>query len=89
VTTRAKEHETLDFGATEVNDDIWLATCKEGQSQDPTPAKILREQAVAAQPAATRGYAVDPAAVPGIVNTLEVGEVQPSADGGQMEDRQQ
>ena len=41
VTAHAKEHETLDFCATEVNDDIWLATCEEGKSQDATPVRIL------------------------------------------------
>ena len=64
VAARAKEHETLDFGATEVNNDIWTATCEEGQVQDTTPARIIRERMAAAQPTAARGFTVNQAVAP-------------------------
>ena len=53
VAARAKEHETLDFGDTEVNDDIWTTMCEEGQVQDTTPARTIRARMAAAQMGAT------------------------------------
>ena len=44
---------------------------------------------MAAQPAAAQGYAVAPGVVPELATTPEVGEVQSSADGGQLAGRQQ
>ena len=44
---------------------------------------------MSAQPAAARGYAVAPAVAPELVNTLEVGDEEPSANDGQMAVRQQ
>ena len=43
VTMRATEHETMDVSVIEVNNDIWMWTHDEGQSQDITPARILWE----------------------------------------------
>ena len=39
VTARATEKATMDFNETEVNDDVWLASCEEGEMQDTTVAR--------------------------------------------------
>ena len=61
----------MHFTVTEVNNDIWMVTWEEGQTQDSTLARILWEQEVKAQPAAARGFAVTPMVVPELVSTPE------------------